>query len=364
MTPAPPAPPAAKITVRDLTLAYGTQVILHDLNFEVHHKDIFVIIGGSGCGKSTLLRHLIGLLEPARGAILYDGQDMTATDPGERAAFMRRFGVMYQSGALWSSLTLAENIALPLQEAGPLPARTVRELVAYKLALVGLAGFEQSYPAQLSGGMKQQSLLTGKLYIEFDIVPDGPFFVYQPGAPTPYPTVPTIGTAMDELISGVADGLKKFNSLDLDSVVKELRAVLSNAKDQIAALEVKKINDNLVGITADVHLLTSNAKLATAVDRLDAALAGIDELAQKANQGIDPLLKDLEKITQQTQAGLAKIDEATTDLSKMANPRGPVLMRLQNVLEQTERGARAMMELATDLKRNPNALLLGKDHKP
>ena len=226
------------------------------------------------------------------------------------------------------------------------------------------AGVQKAVAEGLRARMKQQSLLTGKLYIEFDIVPEGPYFIYQPSTKPPCPTVPTIGTSMDELISGVADGLKKFNSLDLASVITELRDVLSGTKAQVAALNMKEINDNLVTITADVRTLTGNAKLAKAIDSLDEALTGIDALTKKANQGIDPLLKDLEQVIQQANTGLAKIEEATDDLSKVTNPRGPVLMRLQNVLEEAERGSRALKELANDLKRNPNALLLGKDQKP
>ena len=212
--------------------------------------------------------------------------------------------------------------------------------------------------------MKQQSLLTGKLYVEFDIVPEGPFFVYQPAGRTLYPTVPTTSTEMDELISGVADGLKKLNNLDLDSVIKELRDVLANTKSQIAALDVKQINDNLVSITSDVRVIVGNEKLGKAIDSMDEALKQIESLAEKANQGIDPMKKDLENLLQQTRSGLEKIEHATADLSKLTNPRGPILLRLQNVLEETERGSRSINELADDLKRNPNSLLLGKDHKP
>ena len=161
---------AAKITVRDLTMAYGDLVVMHDLNFEIADKDIFVIMGGSGCGKSTLLRHLIGLQDPTKGSILYGEEDFTASDPDERSAFMRRFGVMYQSGALWSSLTLGENISMPLEESGNVAAATVRDLVAYKLALVGLSGFEDFYPAQISGGMKKRAGIARAMALDPDIL--------------------------------------------------------------------------------------------------------------------------------------------------------------------------------------------------
>jgi paraquat-inducible protein B len=225
-------------------------------------------------------------------------------------------------------------------------------------------GVKKAVDEGLRARMKQQSLLTGQLYIEFDIVPNSAGFVYESEAKHHHPTVPTMGTEMDELIAGVADGLKKFNALDLATTMKELSAVLSSAKTQIAALNMKEINNNLIGITTDVKALTGNAKLAKAIDSLDDALMGIDILTKKANQEIDPLMKDLEKVMQQATDGLAKIQEASADISKVTNPRAPVLMRLQNVLEESERAARAIKELANDLKQNPNTLLMGKDHRP
>ena len=160
----------AKFSVHDLTMAYGPTVIMRGLEFEVKDREIFVIMGGSGCGKSTLLRHLVGLMEPAKGRILYDGEDFTAAPAEERGRFIRRFGVMYQWGALWSSLTLGENIAMLIEEAGRLPPKTVRDLVAYKLALVGLAGYEDYYPAQLSGGMKKRAGIARAMALDPDIL--------------------------------------------------------------------------------------------------------------------------------------------------------------------------------------------------
>ena len=168
---------AAKISIKDLTMAYGSLVVMHDLNFEIQDKEIFVIMGGSGCGKSTLLRHLIGLQEPAKGSILYDEEDLTATDPAERGSFMKRFGVMYQSGALWSSLTLGENISMPLQESGKIPPNTIQDLVSYKLSLVGLSGYEDYYPSQISGGMKKRAGIARAMALDPDIL-----FLDEPGA--------------------------------------------------------------------------------------------------------------------------------------------------------------------------------------
>ena len=221
-------------------------------------------------------------------------------------------------------------------------------------------GVAKAVSEGLRAGMKQQSLLTGQLYIEFDIAPDTPGFVYQSKGEQLYPVVPTVGTEMDELISGIGDGLKKFNALDLDGVMANLREVLVRSKDQIATLNLKEINDNIIDITKDIHKVTSNEKLTRAVENLDAALVQIDQLATKANQRFDPLLTDLNAVIAKTDAGLAKIDEAAKEISALSNPRSPVLLRLQNVLQETERASRALKELSNDLKRDPKALLSGK----
>lgn len=160
----------AKISVHKLTMAYGPVVIMRELDFEVNEREIFVIMGGSGCGKSTLLRHLVGLMEPSEGCIFYDSNNFTATTIEERARFIRRFGVMYQWGALWSSLTLGENISMLIEEAGQQSPKTVRDLVAYKLSLVGLAGYEDYYPAQLSGGMKKRAGIARAMALDPDIL--------------------------------------------------------------------------------------------------------------------------------------------------------------------------------------------------
>jgi len=149
--------PDPHIIVKDLTMAYGSYVLQHDLNFSVNRGDIFIIMGGSGSGKSTLMRHLIGLKAPARGAVFYGSMNFWESEPRERDQMMRRCGVMYQSGALWSSLTLAENVALSLEFYTSLKPAEVREIASLKLALVGLAGFEDYYPAEISGGMKKRA---------------------------------------------------------------------------------------------------------------------------------------------------------------------------------------------------------------
>ena len=158
-------------------MSYGAFVVMHDLDFVVCAHDIFVIMGGSGCGKSTLLRHMMGLLEPTTGSIYFDDTNFTTATAEERKPMVRQFGVMYQSGALWSSLTLAENISMPIEENGKINSRTLRELVSYKLALVGLAGYESYYPAQISGGMRKRAGIARAMALDPDIL-----FLDEPGA--------------------------------------------------------------------------------------------------------------------------------------------------------------------------------------
>ncbi|MES2507844.1 MAG: MlaD family protein [Verrucomicrobiota bacterium] len=224
-------------------------------------------------------------------------------------------------------------------------------------------GVARAVERGLRAGMKQQSLLTGLLYIEFDIVPDEPGFLYDGPTIANYPTVPTIATEIDELISGVADGLKKINALDLDGIVKDLRDVLKSADKQLADLNTKAISDSLLVITEDVKNFTGDKKLSLAVDNLNEALVQFRDLSAKINRGVDPLLEDFSKVADKAAESLARIEEAGGEITKVTNPRGPVLMRLQAVLQETERAARAITELANDLKRNPNALLMGKENK-
>jgi len=179
-------------------MAYGNRVIQRDLTFSVQRGDIFIIMGGSGCGKSTLLRHLVGLQAPARGDVLYDGQSFWQAEPGERERLMRRFGVLYQSAALWSSMTLAENIALPLEQYTDLSTNRIGALVSLKLALVGLAGFEAYYPSELSGGMQKRAGLARAMALDPDIL-----FCDEPSAGLD----PISSRRLDDLIVELRDSL-------------------------------------------------------------------------------------------------------------------------------------------------------------
>src|SRR5213080_2817697 len=186
------------ITVSNLTMAYGSFVLMRDLNFTINHGDVFIIMGGSGSGKSTLLRHLIGLNEPARGDIFYGEENFTTADPARRQEMVRRMGVLFQSGALWSSMTLAENIGLPLGEYTDLSPAEINEIASLKLALVGLAGFEDYYPSEISGGMRKRAGLARAMALDPDIL-----FFDEPSAGLD----PISSRLLDDLILELRDSL-------------------------------------------------------------------------------------------------------------------------------------------------------------
>ena len=159
-----------KIKVQNLTVAYGSNVLMKDVDFEVNTGDVFIIMGGSGSGKSSLLRVLTGLKEPAKGKVWLNGKDFYAAGGKEQKILMQNCGILYQSGALFSSMTLAENVALPLQQYTDYSIGTIREIVALKLALVGLRGYEDFYPAELSGGMKKRAGLARAMALDPEIL--------------------------------------------------------------------------------------------------------------------------------------------------------------------------------------------------
>jgi len=160
----------AQIEVRGLTMAYGAKVVQEDLSFAVRRGEIFVIMGDSGCGKSTLMRHMVGLIEPAAGDVYYEGEPYWASEEPRRDALKRRFGVLFQQAALWSAMTLEENVALPLLEHAGLGAEEAGTVARLKLALVGLAGFEGHYPAELSGGMRKRAGLARAMALDPEIL--------------------------------------------------------------------------------------------------------------------------------------------------------------------------------------------------
>ena len=158
------------IRVENLDIGYDRKTIMQNLSFEILKGDIFIIMGGSGCGKSTLLRTLTGLIEPQNGKFFIQGTDMTTTSEKEKLKIMKRTGILYQSGALFSSMTLAENVALPLQQYTSYSDSKIRNIVAFKLALVGLSGYQDFYPSEISGGMRKRAGLARALALDPEIV--------------------------------------------------------------------------------------------------------------------------------------------------------------------------------------------------
>jgi phospholipid/cholesterol/gamma-HCH transport system ATP-binding protein len=195
---APQSNTEALIGVRNMTMAYGSFVLMRDLNFAVRPRDVFIIMGGSGCGKSTVLRHLIGLKEPASGEIWYGDVNFTRATLAEREMLLRRFGVLYQSGALWSSMTLAENVGLPLGEFTDLNPAQIREIAALKLGLVGLKGFEDFLPNEISGGMQKRAGIARAMALDPDIL-----FFDEPSAGLD----PISSRMLDDLILELRDSL-------------------------------------------------------------------------------------------------------------------------------------------------------------
>jgi len=191
----------AAIRVERLTMAYGDYVVMRDLNFHINRGDIFIIMGGSGCGKSTLMRHLVGLEEAAEGDIHYGETNFTRADGEERNALLRRFGVMYQGGALWSSMTLAEN-------------------VAYKLSLVGLSGFEDFYPSQISGGMNKRAGIARAMALDPEIL-----FLDEPSAGLD----PVSAARLDDLILQ----LKEYLNSTVVIVTHELASIFAIGNNSV-----------------------------------------------------------------------------------------------------------------------------------
>lgn len=184
------------ISVNDLTMAYGTNVVQSDINFDIAYGEIFIIMGDSGSGKSTLLKHMIGLNKPANGAIHFGSVDLWDREEKKRADLMRSFGVLYQSGALWSSMTLAENVALPLKTYTEFSDTEIADIVSLKLSLVGLSGFGAYYPSEISGGMKKRAGLARAMSLDPDIL-----FFDEPSAGLD----PISSKRLDDLIIDVRD---------------------------------------------------------------------------------------------------------------------------------------------------------------
>jgi phospholipid/cholesterol/gamma-HCH transport system ATP-binding protein len=208
------------IIVRNVTMAYGSFVLMRELSFVVQRGDIFIIMGGSGCGKSTLLRHLIGLKDPAIGEIIYGAVNFTKAATEVPESLLRRFGVLYQSGALWSSMTLAENVGLPLGEFTDLTPSQIREIAALKLSLVGLKGFEDFYPNEISGGMQKRAGLARAMALDPEIL-----FFDEPSAGLD----PISSRLLDDLILELRDNL----GATIVIVTHELASIFTIANNSV-----------------------------------------------------------------------------------------------------------------------------------
>jgi phospholipid/cholesterol/gamma-HCH transport system ATP-binding protein len=208
------------IEVTGLRLSYPGHEILRDITFTVGRGDIFVIMGGSGSGKSTLLRSMIGLLEPDAGQVFFGGKSFTRAERDERSGMLRRFGVLYQKGALWSSMTLAENIGLVLEEYTDLAPAEVREVASFKLALVGLSGFEDHLPGDISGGMQKRAGIARAMTLDPEIL-----FLDEPSAGLD----PITSRRLDELVVALRDSL----GTTLVVVTHELESLLAIGDNSI-----------------------------------------------------------------------------------------------------------------------------------
>ncbi len=215
------------IEVLDLTLGYGEYVVQRGLEFAVNKGDIFVVMGGNGCGKTTLMRALVGLQAPLAGKVRYGGTDFWGASDTVRDGLKRRLGILFQGGALWSSLTLAENVALPIAEYSGLNRRQVDEIVAFKLALVGLAGFGDYYPAELSGGMKKRAGLARAMALDPEIL----------------------------VIDEPSSGLDPLTARRLDELIVELRDSLGTTVVVVThdLASILAIGDNSVYLDADTR---------------------------------------------------------------------------------------------------------------
>lgn len=186
------------VQVQDLTIGYGSRIVQRDLNFTVDQGDIFFIVGGSGCGKTTLLKNMIGLITPMAGEVLYQGVSFFQSESAVQSRLLRRWGITYQSGALFSSMTLAENVALPIQQYTDLTDRQIAELVDYKMSLVGLSGYQDFYPSEISGGMHKRAGLARAIALDPELL-----FFDEPSAGLD----PLSSRLLDDLIVQVCEAL-------------------------------------------------------------------------------------------------------------------------------------------------------------
>ncbi len=250
---------SCEIKLKDVTLAYGDYVVMNDLNFTIKAGEVFVIMGGSGCGKSTLLRNMIGLVKPAKGAVLYNDVDFTNAEEAKQKEMLKNFGVLYQGGALWSALTLSENIQLPLKRYTNLSKKDMEEIAQVKLSLVGLGGFGSFYPSEISGGMAKRAGLARAMALDPQVL-----FFDEPSA-----------------------GLDPISSRNLDDLILELK---------------ESIGSTIVVVThelASIFAIADNAVFLDTKTKRQGILGNPRELIDSdyedvrvfLNRGIDPRKK-------------------------------------------------------------------------
>jgi len=225
-------PADAPIIAKDLEIAYGDRVIQQNLTFRVESGEIFVLMGGSGCGKTTVMRSLTGLKAPLKGQVFLDGIDFWASDGDTRDRIARNIGVVFQSGALWSSMSLGENVGLPLHEFTDLNPNEIRDIASLKLSLVGLAGFEDYYPSEISGGMRKRAGVARALALDPKLL-----FFDEPSAGLD----PVTSSLLDDLILELRDSLGTTMVL----VTHELPSIFSVA-------------DNCIFLDAESHTMIAS----------------------------------------------------------------------------------------------------------